>query len=506
MKKISKIFSFLLIITTIFSNIVTVNAQSLTDTLFQDDNYKFWVAIYTRDNSHMVATQESMIRRASDNLPVYCIQPHIQFINGSSVNGIVNDRDMLNLSNLSSEKLNRIKLIAYYGYGYEGHSDANWYYATQLLIWSITNPGYVYAISDGDRTLTPSNRYDGYYAEINALVDNHVTVPSFNARRLEMKAGETITLSDTNNVLTKFYESYEDDHISATVNGNNTLTVHAKTSFDGAINLDVKTNENVPLLYDGATQLVLSKGDPAYKTAFLNIYATTEVTGSKVYGSTVDGIYRPEKNAKFEIYNTETEKLVTTVTTDEDGKFVCNLGIGSYRITQVSGKDKYNFVNDYILKIDGSSAKEVIYFKNELIVNDLEFNKVDSETGNPLAGATIEIYDAETDKLVFTGESNKNGQIIVKNLSYGKYYIKETKAPENYEINSEKIYFEVTKTGETIKVEMKDKKIEIKQEIEEPTVDVPNTGISDSKVLNVIGIIFMILGVGYIIYDKKKKK
>lgn len=57
-------------------------------------------------------------------------------------------------------------------------------------------------------------------------------------------------LSDTNGILSNFHEGYEDDHISATVNSNNPLTVYAKTGFDGAINLNVKTNNNVPLLYD----------------------------------------------------------------------------------------------------------------------------------------------------------------------------------------------------------------------------------------------------------------
>ena len=37
-------------------------------------------------------------------------------------------------------------------------------------------------------------------------------------------------------------------------------------------------------------------------------------------------------------------------------------------------------------------------------------------------------------------------------------------------------------------------------------VEVPNTGISDSNVLNIIGIVVIVLGIGYIAYDKFKKK
>ena len=34
----------------------------------------------------------------------------------------------------------RISLLAYYGYGYEGHSDQKWYAITQVMIWRTTNP------------------------------------------------------------------------------------------------------------------------------------------------------------------------------------------------------------------------------------------------------------------------------------------------------------------------------------------------------------------------------
>ena len=40
----------------------------------------------------------------------------------------------------------------------------------------------------------------------------------------------------------------------------------------------------------------------------------------------------------------------------------------------------------------------------------------------------------------------------------------------------------------------------------EQIVKVPNTGISDSKVFNIITLILIIAGAGFIIYDKTKKK
>ena len=62
----------------------------------------------------MVKTQESMIRRKSDNAPVYCIQANIQFYSGSSVNGIIDTNTMVSMTNMTAEQIGRIKLIAYY--------------------------------------------------------------------------------------------------------------------------------------------------------------------------------------------------------------------------------------------------------------------------------------------------------------------------------------------------------------------------------------------------------
>ena len=151
MKKIrNKITSFLLIILTLMGTFLPFDVKAYTtqDVLYQDDNYQWWVAIYNRANTHMVASPESMIRRSSDNRAVYCIQPQIQFYNGSGVNGAIDSNAMVSMTGFSTEQMERIKLIAYYGYGYGNHTSPEWYYATQLLIWANTAPGYVYAIAD----------------------------------------------------------------------------------------------------------------------------------------------------------------------------------------------------------------------------------------------------------------------------------------------------------------------------------------------------------------------
>ena len=492
-QNIIKLLVITIVITSIFG-ITKVNAQSLQDELYIDYDYQWWVATYNFGTTDRVKTQEKMIRRRSDNAPVYCIQADIKLIAGT-VNGVIDEDTMISMTQLTKEQMDRIRLISYYGYGYGSHTAPEWYYATQMLIWQITNPGYIYAIADNDSTLTPSNRYDSYYNEINSLVDNHTTQPSFYGQKVEMVAGNTVTLTDTNGVLSKYYEGVENDNVSAKIEGNN-LVITAKKGYEGEILLNTKENTNKPILYEGANQYCLSAGDPDMNIAYLDIYSSVPFTGNKYYGNENTGAYVPEEGAVFELYNEETNELITTLTTGVDGEMSINLNFGKYRLHQIKGKDSYKFIEDYIFEVNATQTEINIIFKNEKIKSDLVFTKTDISTDVGLPNTLIEIYDANTDELVFSGRTDENGYIIIKNIEYGDYYILEKEAPEGYELNPERMYFSVTEDGEIIKVNMKDSKI----------VEVPDTSTTDYHVVEILGSLAVITGVGVIIYVCSKRK
>ena len=492
-QNIIKLLVITIAITSIFG-ITKVNAQSLQDELYIDYDYQWWVATYNFGTTDRVKTQEKMIRRRSDNAPVYCIQADIKLIAGT-VNGVIDEDTMISMTQLTKEQMDRIRLISYYGYGYGSHTAPEWYYATQMLIWQITNPGYIYAIADNDSTLTPSNRYDSYYNEINSLVDNHTTQPSFYGQKVEMVAGNTVTLTDTNGVLSKYYEGVENDNVSAKIEGNN-LVITAKKGYEGEILLNTKENTNKPILYEGANQYCLSAGDPDMNIAYLDIYSSVPFTGNKYYGNENTGAYVPEEGAVFELYNEETNELITTLTTGVDGEMSINLNFGKYRLHQIKGKDSYKFIEDYIFEVNATQTEINVIFKNEKIKSDLVFTKTDISTDVGLPNTLIEIYDANTDELVFSGRTDENGYIIIKDIEYGDYYILEKEAPEGYELNPERMYFSVTEDGEIIKVNMKDSKI----------VEVPDTSTTDYHVVEILGSLAVITGVGVIIYVCSKRK
>ena len=145
------------------------------------------------------------------------------------------------------------------------------------------------------------------------------------------------------------------------------------------------------------------------------------------------------------------------------------------------------------IKENGEIVKSTM--KDEDITGTLEFTKLDFSNDNPLPNTLIEIYNADTDELVFSGRTDDNGTITIEKLKYGNYYILEKEAPEGYELNFEKMYFEIREDGEVVKSIMKDKQI----------VKVPNTEAEDYKDLLFSGITLLVCGAGVIIYGIKKK-
>ena len=134
--------------------------------------------------------------------------------------------------------------------------------------------------------------------------------------------------------------------------------------------------------------------------------------------------------------------------------------------------------------------------KNKPITGTLEFTKIDLSTGTPLPNTLIEIYN-DKDELVFSGRTNEQGMIIVKDMRYGRYYILEKEAPEGYILNEERMYFEIREDGEIVKATMENEKV---------VVEVPNTGINDYHIIELIGGILIISGIGVVAYYVKKKR
>lgn len=199
----------------------------------------------------------------------------------------------------------------------------------------------------------------------------------------------------------------------------------------------------------------------------------------------------------------EDKELISSFITKDGYYKITDMYLGSYCLVEqatvgnhILDKTEHCFLIEY----KDQYTKTVLVklkLKNYLQKGKLDFTKVDLTTGKLLSNTKIKIYtnnDNEEQQLIFEGKTDDLGKIIISNLFISKFIIYESEAPENYILNLEPTEFEIRENNQIIKVTMKNEKI----------VEVPNTSINDSKILDIMGVIFILSGIGYIVYDKRK--
>lgn len=200
-------------------------------------------------------------------------------------------------------------------------------------------------------------------------------------------------------------------------------------------------------------------------------------------------------NTILEIY-TDKDELIYTGTTNEEGKIIIDdLKVGKYYILEKEASTGYVITTEKVyfeVKDNGKIVKAEM--QNKPIMGSVEITKVDISTGEVLPNTLIEVYN-ENDELVFSGRTNEEGKILIENLRYGKYYFIEKEAPEGYQINDEKMWFEILEDEKIVKSELSDEKI---------IVEVPNTLKNDYMPFIMLGI--SALGIGVITYGIIKKR
>ena len=150
----------------------------------------------------------------------------------------------------------------------------------------------------------------------------------------------------------------------------------------------------------------------------------------KIDGATND----PLSGVEFEV-TTASGDLVGRYTTSETGTiFIENLQPGAYIVTELTTKANYTI--DAIPRTVTVKSGEMVTetFKNYEYPT-LTIKKVDSETGQPLAGAKFKLMDANYRELgVIT--TSELGLVSIGKLEAGTYYVQETQAPSGYVLDS----------------------------------------------------------------------
>lgn len=164
--------------------------------------------------------------------------------------------------------------------------------------------------------------------------------------------------------------------------------------------------------------------------------------------------------------------------------------------TTVMGDDIYNNVTlNYATDVVNESAKESNPPK--VYTGGFKFLKVSYDKTTTLAGARFDVY-TDYDIKVATVISDSQGKFEVKGLTYGNYYLVETKAPDGYELNTAKIDFTVTKTSYYNTTPLYVTNI--------PTPSLPITGGMGTVIFTVAGFGLIALSAVFFVASKKSKK
>ena len=173
----------------------------------------------------------------------------------------------------------------------------------------------------------------------------------------------------------------------------------------------------------------------------------TAVKVLKVDSETGEAILN--ENFEFTVYTDEacTDALMTVKADTETGTVTFNdLTFGTYYVKETKAPTGYQLsdeVKTIVIdeNLEGVGDVYTFEYANTLIHTDIRVNKVDSQTNKTILHKDFEftLYsDKACEEALMTASANtEEGSAVFEDLTYGTYYVKETKAPEGYQLSEE---------------------------------------------------------------------
>lgn len=160
------------------------------------------------------------------------------------------------------------------------------------------------------------------------------------------------------------------------------------------------------------------------------------------------------------------EHAIMTATSEKDGSFsFAKVPYGQWIIREIEAPEGF-VLDDTSYKVNIGENEQVIEVEitDEYIHGNIELTKVDADyPDNKLTGATFEVYKDvngdgkldDGDELIGNLEETATGIYEMKELLYGKYLVRETKAPEGFVLDKGVYSVFIEKDETTYKVENK---------------------------------------------------
>ena len=214
------------------------------------------------------------------------------------------------------------------------------------------------------------------------------------------------------------------------------------------------------ILSDESYPVTVSEDGDVVEITAVNKPITVEISKRDVYGNELKG-------AKMQIIDSE-GNIVDEWTSDGTDHIVTKIPVGNYTLKEIAAPDGYVIATDIKFTVDvygnvtvenvDSTALSDNGYPLIVMVDDttkVRISKQDITTGEELPGATLQIID-EDGNVVEEWVSTDEAHFIEGKLIAGKEYtLRETIAPDGYEIANE-ISFTVNEDGSVTEVVMYD--------------------------------------------------
>lgn len=251
------------------------------------------------------------------------------------------------------------------------------------------------------------------------MMDKQFTASKKDVSGKNYVEGAKLEVRDDQNRVVDSWTSTKEDHYVSGLEEGKKYTLIEETAPEGYVRADEITFTVTKEKVDQEVNMF---------DAQVKVTKTDALTGDAV------------KGAEFTVFDKD-GNIVDKWTTDGTAHEVSGLDAGcEYILKETKTPEGYMTAPDRTLVVSGEQNMDV-EIKEQPVLTDIEVQKVDAQTKKVIRSKDFEFTmysDAECKNAITTVSADKNaGTATFKNLRYGTYYIKETKAPTGYLLSKE---------------------------------------------------------------------